>query len=565
MKLVLYKNKSANNTVNKELEKVVEFDGTLRTSTSITTPTITIELDDKNKRIVDKDNLYVMDDSEKNIGYKSVEDYLYLCNYAYIEDFKRYYYVIDVSTNQKNIYNFKLMCDTLMSYKDDIYKSNGFVLRNATIYNKKLYDDLLDVEESVTRKCYNLTLTSIFDNNFVTPSSTSFKNSDFDFLSDEGTTPFYHDTYRYVLTTAIVPTDSDYILYNRTHLKNNDNDELNYLYNSSLNDSISSDNTPNSPFIKNYLLCEDDMSTIAKILNTKTNITSNANQQCVISLISYPFSLFGYVRSAPKEKIRYGEETSSAYAYPLTNIFNEFCVGDYTFTNTYKYNFTIYDKFEMLLPFYGYVQLEYKQIIDKRLVVLYGVNVGSTNGYVRIVDITNGSNNGVEIFYSDIEIGNTVTINFSNAKEYKRNQIINAVNLGVSGLSSAVDIGTSMATFGVTSLISATKGVSTGGSAIANSIGHYLQNTKNYTTKIGNSINGIAYTDVYLKVTSPVFTNNNDTFTMLYGRPLNKTMQLSELKDSGYSIIKQLKLSSTQATKNEQDEIKTLLESGVYL
>ena len=553
MKLILYKNKSTNNTLNKDIEKVVEFDGTLRTSTSIITPTITIELTDENKRVVDNESIYVMTGEEKSLGYKSVEDYLYLCNYAYIEDFKRYYFVIDVSTSQKNIYNFKLSCDVLMSYKEDIYKSQGFVSRNATHYNKKLYDDLLEVEENVKRKVSGLSLVA---NIFKTDSSISFKNTQFDFLS---IAVGFFDTYRYILTTAVTPTDTDYNVSYRDKIKNNNDEQLSYLYNSIENNTISSDITPNSAFVKNYIISNSGLKNLAKILNTNDNITSNANQQCIISVISYPFDLYSFKGSY--ENIRYGSETSSVSAYSSPNIFKEFCVGDYTFTDTLDY-FSVYDKIELLLPFYGYVQLEYKQIVNKRLVILYGVNIGSTNGYVRIVDITNGSTNGVEIFYSEIEIGTNVTINFNNVKEYKRNQIINGITTGLSAFNGISNVAMGVASGSVGTAISGTRQIANG---IGNSINYYLSNTKNYTSKIGNSINSVAYTDIYLKVTSPVFTNNNDTFTKLYGRPLNEMKTLSELKDSGYTIVKQLKLSSVQATKNEQDNIKELLESGVYL
>lgn len=569
MNIILYKNSSPDNTINKNLEKIITLEGTLRASTSIINPTINVELVEGQSLITDNTEQYVTDDLNQPIGCDIISN-IYLCNYAYIPEFKRYYFIIDISTNQNFIFTFKMKCDVLESYKDNIYDLTAFVHRNAKYYNLKVIDDLLQTQAQETQENVFI-LYGEYTHQYRTDEEISFETNWFDFSSSTstGSLPSF-DTFRYILTLAVKPNTTDYSMDYKHTLTNKNGDYLNINFNYFMgtNDfygNMSHDVTSNSPFVVNYVLNCRELNSVAEIFNTTSSLTDNANQQCLISLIAYPFDLEKYKGSY--DAIRYGETISKTYGYHINKILNDICVSDFTITDGYLENekFSIYDKFELMLPFYGFVELKYEQIIDRRLVVLYTINVGSTTGYVRIADITNGSENGVEIFYADVEIGIDVTLNFNNAKEYKRNQIINAVNLGVSGLNSALNFGTALATSGVSSMISTMKGVSTGSSGLTNNVINYLNNTKNYTTKIGKSNNGISQYGVFLRVTKPSFTNNDDNLTKYCGRPLNEYKYLGDLKNSGFTQLDNVTISNMDATKEERNEIKELLESGVYL
>lgn len=99
MDIDLYTTDSAKNVLNKKLTKVKTIDGTI------------LEYDQNvnNLRI----NLYTSD----------------IFNYVYIPDFKRYYFVNDVSISENGIKIYDLACDLLMTFanivKQSIIKLDG--------------------------------------------------------------------------------------------------------------------------------------------------------------------------------------------------------------------------------------------------------------------------------------------------------------------------------------------------------------------------------------------------------------------------------------------------------
>lgn len=92
----LFKTASENNRVVKVLTDEKQLTGELRNQTSVLNPSIRIE-------------------SADNIS---------TYNYAYISEFGRYYYIIDIVSVRTNCWVVSLRCDVLMSYKDEILGLN---------------------------------------------------------------------------------------------------------------------------------------------------------------------------------------------------------------------------------------------------------------------------------------------------------------------------------------------------------------------------------------------------------------------------------------------------------
>lgn len=69
------------------------------------------------------------------------------CNYCYIEKFKRYYYVENITYLIGKRYRYDLRVDVLMSFKEDIKKCNAYIERTESIVlaNKYLNDALLPI------------------------------------------------------------------------------------------------------------------------------------------------------------------------------------------------------------------------------------------------------------------------------------------------------------------------------------------------------------------------------------------------------------------------------------
>ena len=69
------------------------------------------------------------------------------CNYCYIEDFKRYYYINDIKVVRNNIYSISCSVDVLMTYKHYITSSTQYVSRQENTYNELLVDNMVTFEE----------------------------------------------------------------------------------------------------------------------------------------------------------------------------------------------------------------------------------------------------------------------------------------------------------------------------------------------------------------------------------------------------------------------------------
>ena len=99
MTITFYNNLSEKNVIRKMLANPLSMGGTLRESTSVTNPTITVE------------------SPIAIVGY----------NYCYIPDFARYYYVVDIKSMRNNLWAVTLRVDVLMSFKDSILNTPAII------------------------------------------------------------------------------------------------------------------------------------------------------------------------------------------------------------------------------------------------------------------------------------------------------------------------------------------------------------------------------------------------------------------------------------------------------
>lgn len=106
MKVTLYKTTDQNNTINKNLTDPLE-----------------ININLKRTEDQERPRLLLKNDHDKYKGY----------NYAYIDFFKRYYFVESTRNNNDRIIELQLETDVLETYKDDIL--------NAAASNISYYPD----------------------------------------------------------------------------------------------------------------------------------------------------------------------------------------------------------------------------------------------------------------------------------------------------------------------------------------------------------------------------------------------------------------------------------------
>lgn len=99
MHLNLYNNQSEKNEINKQLSTLYTLEGTLRDKTSILNPIIVVESD----------------------------NFIGNANYAYIQEFSRYYFITDIKCIRENLFEIMMKVDVLMSFKDDILSSYAII------------------------------------------------------------------------------------------------------------------------------------------------------------------------------------------------------------------------------------------------------------------------------------------------------------------------------------------------------------------------------------------------------------------------------------------------------
>ena len=114
------KNKSEYNTINKDTELIVEKTITLKNDCDVVNPYLLLKLDDK----------------------------LYLSNYAYIPDFKRYYFITGIEILTKTLVGISLHVDVLESFKADVLAGTVHITEssNADNYYPKELDSLTSME-----------------------------------------------------------------------------------------------------------------------------------------------------------------------------------------------------------------------------------------------------------------------------------------------------------------------------------------------------------------------------------------------------------------------------------
>ena len=113
-------NKSEYNTINKDTELIVEKTITLKNDCDIVNPYLLLKLD----------------------------DVLFLSNYAYIPNFKRYYFITGIEILTKTLVGVSLHVDVLESFKDNILAGTVHITEssNTDNYYPKELDSLTSME-----------------------------------------------------------------------------------------------------------------------------------------------------------------------------------------------------------------------------------------------------------------------------------------------------------------------------------------------------------------------------------------------------------------------------------
>lgn len=107
--------------MNKDFYHVITVTGSLKESTSIIDPDIIVE---------------------------GIGSHLGDINYAYIEEFGRYYFVNNIDSIRTGLWSVSMHVDVLQTYAEQILANNAIIERNANEYDLLLNDGLFQTQQN---------------------------------------------------------------------------------------------------------------------------------------------------------------------------------------------------------------------------------------------------------------------------------------------------------------------------------------------------------------------------------------------------------------------------------
>lgn len=517
-----YNNISENIRVDKTdyITLLYTYDCLLKQSTSILTPTLILNVI---AGVVSYNDIPIVDDNNNIVAYGLD---IFNCNYVYIPQFKRYYYISNITSINNNIWSIDLNIDVLMSYKDEILKLNGMIARNEFIYNDYLVDNAFPNE-------YDIEVNEYIPTNI---------NSDYDITNFD-------------LSSVKLDT-SCYVI----NIINNIQAPINtYTINppiSTLN-QIKTFNFPNG-FDKRYVL------DTARVLALSASLIDDYSDYSsfIKSLVLYPFEI---PHSTIQESLYLGNQeitTVSGY-YPTPNFSPYFNIA--YFKIPHKYNdyrdLSPYSVYEIWLPFHGWYTLDANKCIGVNLLITYVLNYDNGSAQIFINDDTNN----ILIDTIQAQIGIQVGINQVNTQEVERNARAQSLNLISGSISSIIPLGVGLLTGNVIAMgvgaYSLYKTIETHNIAQANNI--LTGNGKLSDSQVGL----YGSSKVRLRVSRKKWGINDNialkNYLSLYGKPLYQYHTLKDLH--GLTVIDNIHIENINSTSNEKDEIETLLKNGIIL
>lgn len=540
MTLILYNMSCEPNKVDKTnfLSTQLNLSGYLRDGTSIVNPEILVEIGngitpDPPDPPDPPSGDYVVDDSGNYVKYvgqkltwstsltvmnllSDSDNFPFLKNYAYIPDFNRYYFVTDIVSVRSGLWLFKLKCDVLMSFKDDIYDLECIVARNETTYNLMLSDSKMKFERSVSWT-------------YKSPWVGTQQEGDVSQLTVPGLT----STYCYLLTGILPynlagspsPTKRPRVMYDA-----------------------------NSAFILNYSAMEQLFSTFntPKFAQAFENLFSNNPMDGVYALRAYPID-FGNLfdlSSSDIDNLAIGSYTTEIQGYLVPNKINANYLiwgGKLDFTGEHEW-WNYDDTVIIYLPMVGFKEFAAEDIYGYYIRLQYSMNYMDGTATL-FIDRNNGSSSTWQTFK---------TFNCKMGAELPLSQS-NAIDQGTQAVLGLISTAVGAATGNAGALLSGLSSVSSNKLQLSRSEGNSGPITLMYRNEQVDLLQPFALIGRKNKI-------EPDNYLHTYGKPLNETYVLSDLINSGFTQVEDVHMDGfTLATSVEVDEIASKLKSGVIL
>lgn len=523
MQVILYKYNGRMNTITKELPtSSLTLEGVLKEGTSLLNPSILIESTNYD-RVVNDSNIrvgYLNNGIFRKIAYNQLER-LFDYNYAYIPDFKRYYFITDINSFRTNLWRIDMKVDVLKTYESDILKQECYVLRNQYKYDVSLEDNLITYDTTLRNFIYK-------------PENGDMVNFSFDVISNNPD--------RLNCTLTVVNTDSSgYYRVARPLVGDLDLPQTDITWEQSISNSV-------------YAV---SVSTLKGLTNRIVSTDYSKLSSGIITMVQFPFTLSvsGYTDLSVLDTTF--SDTGLRCYYLSSTSFKNLILADFIFSVTNDMFYYYKSSYLFYIPYVGYVNISPQDFINKRIIIFYNVDYSSGKGIVNVYNYTDK----ILIYYCECQLGRSVPITYSNYYDYISNITGTSIK---SAISSVVGLGMTVGGTLTGNIPLAIAGTSTAINSLGSIANSAITNHITGTSAVNDvSLNALQPQTFFIKciVPQPI---NEDSIRYEYGLPLNKHLLLSDLK--GMTICNNVHLDNiSNATKTEQDEIKSLLENGVYI
>lgn len=551
--ITLYQNHSDNNVIEKSLEVLNSYDGNFTYHGSVLSP-----------------NLVITDP----LVLKS--------NYLEIEELKRYYYITDIETLGKDNFRVYLQVDTLMTYKECIYKQGAYVLRNEYDYNVYLNDNKIPMN--------NINKNIIYES----PRKSEFFNlSDTKYADNNHSVLHIENQYCIILCLANTKNINTYLQLNNLF-------PLNFSYQG------------NQYFV---LTGQEYYKIIYDINNTVTFETLFQELgSCIISARLFPFDIYEKIKSQYGKDRSIISSTIDVYVGSTSikekiddntykswkNVNIPVCVDidlgtiEIPVSNTFKFLYCEPNlNAQLYLPFYGFVDISPNMYFkNDKISIKITYNVDITTGKTYAI-LTNPNDDNYttarQIF--EFNLASEIPFPVGNVTAIALKSMLNLVggifhmgnimtNIGeektkVSQLESRATKRTTPRSKLGREINAAETSLAyeqvRSGINIASDFTLGALNVGQYKIDCGSGVTNLnayyyklyAYIIAKLKVTTLDSNNKIDVYSHYLGRPLNEYRELKNVK--GYTEIGAIHLDNLDnALTQEKDEIEEYLKGGVY-
>ena len=500
--------------------------GVLRAPADIRTPKVLVQLSELTPSqgsglVVDDNNNYVVTNSSDRLIASPLRvrmpvDNLLFKNYAYIEEFARYYFIKSVSIENNKLAVFDLECDVLMSFKDDIHGLECIIARNETEYNLMLSDSKMKFERSVSWT-------------YKPPWKGTLDEGDVSQLTVPGLT----STYCYLLTGILPYTVPSGISQTKRPRVMHDANSAIILNYAAVDQLYTSFNSPD--FGQAFI-----------------NLFANSPMDGVYALRAYPID-FGNLFNLSKDtadNLIIGAYITDIKGYLVPDYINEdFLIwgGKLDFTDEHEW-WNYDDTVIVYLPMVGFKEFAPEDIYGYYIRLQYSMNYMDGTATL-FVDRNNGVSSTWQTFKTfNCKMGAELPLSQSNAIEQGTQAVLGLISTAVGA-----------ATGSAGALLGGLASVASNKLRLSHSEGNSGPITLMYRNE-----------DVDLLQPFALIGRNNkiepDNYLHTYGKPLNETYVLSDLIDSGFTQVEEVHMDGfASATSIEVDEIASKLKGGVIL